>query len=64
MGSGSVRLVIEPIDLTHPWVPTEIQGNSQRRWKNHTFEIDRVSKDFRLRLEIVPRSEVIMFNYY
>ena len=55
MNRGSIRIVIEPVGTrASSWVPAEIVGDNERKWIHHTFDIDRVSKDFRILLEIVP----------
>lgn len=42
MGDGSIRIVIEPVShRSNSWVPSEIAGDNLRKWKYHTFDIDR-----------------------
>jgi len=39
---GSIRIVIEPVGTKqNSWVPAEIAGDDLRRWKYHSFDIDR-----------------------
>ncbi|XP_070504088.1 tyrosine-protein kinase receptor-like [Chironomus tepperi] len=55
MMQGTIRIVIEPAaSVENSWVPAEIMGDDLRKWKYHTFEIDRVTFDFRILFEIVP----------
>lgn len=56
MMHGTLRLVIVPQNShTSSWVPTEIFGNSHNSWQNYTFNIGRVSQDFHILLEVVPK---------
>lgn len=42
MMHGTIRIVIEPAaSVENSWVPAEIMGDDLRKWKYHTFEIDR-----------------------
>lgn len=42
MLKGSIKIVIEPVgSRDNSWVPAEIMGDDLRKWKFHTFEIDR-----------------------
>lgn len=42
MSRGTIRIVIEPLSArSDPWVPSEILGNDLRKWRYHTFDIDR-----------------------
>lgn len=42
MLDGLIRIVIEPVSpRSDSWVPSEIVGDNLRKWKYHTFDIDR-----------------------
>lgn len=42
MMHGTIRIVIEPAaSVENSWVPAEIMGDDLRKWKYHTFDIDR-----------------------
>lgn len=42
MLKGSIKIVIEPVgSRDNSWVPAEIMGDDLRKWRFHTFEIDR-----------------------
>jgi hypothetical protein len=41
MDAGMFRIVIETVPPKNSsWVPAEILGDDERKWKYHTFEID------------------------
>lgn len=52
--NGKFRIVIEPVNKS-AWVPTERSGNDLRRWTELMFPIGRVSQEFRILLEVVPK---------
>lgn len=41
MNHGTIKIVIERIKPAGSWVPAEIIGDDFRKWKYHTFEIDK-----------------------
>ncbi|XP_002006595.2 ALK tyrosine kinase receptor [Drosophila mojavensis] len=55
MSHGLSRVVVEPL---HPqessWVPAEIQGDNFRQWTHKLFRLGRISRDFRIKFEVVP----------
>lgn len=57
--NGKFRIVIEPVNkpdvTTSAWVPIERNGNDLRRWTELSFPIGRVSQEFRILLEVVPK---------
>lgn len=65
MQMGSLRIIIEPLNMydsqhrQHPaassWVPAEYGGNDYRHWEQFQFAIGRVTQDFRILFEVVPR---------
>lgn len=60
MQMGSLRIIIEPLNTydspsASSWVPAEVPGNDFRHWQHIQFSIGRVSQDFRVLLEVVPR---------
>lgn len=57
MQNGSLKIVIEPQNAPEStsWVPTEIAGNDLRQWQQHHFGVGRVSQDFQIVFEVVPR---------
>lgn len=61
MGMGHLRIVIEPLNAydstsaASSWVPVEISGNDLRRWDRFQFPIGRVSQDFQILFEVVPK---------
>lgn len=57
---GKLRIVIEPVNLydaitASSWVPIERDGNDNTHWIEMTFPIGRVSQDFRILFEVVPK---------
>lgn len=57
---GSLRIIIEPLNMydspaASSWVPAEYGGNDYRHWEQFQFAIGRVSQDFRILFEVVPR---------
>lgn len=53
---GSLRIVIEPQNsLESSWVPAEVPGNDLRHWQIIHFRIGRVSQDFQVLFEVVPK---------
>ncbi|XP_055839664.1 tyrosine-protein kinase receptor [Episyrphus balteatus] len=56
MSHGLSRIVVEPLHSTEsPWVPTELAGNNFRHWEHQVYRIGRITRDFRIAFEIVPR---------
>lgn len=56
MAYGSIKIVIVPLDQPDAsWVPTEIMGDNLNKWGLYTFKIGRVSKDFKILLEVTPK---------
>lgn len=56
MAHGSIRVVIAPQKSKFAsWVPTEILGNNNNNWDLYMFSIGRVSQDFHVLLEVVPK---------
>lgn len=58
--NGKLRIVIEPVNsydatTASSWVPIERNGNDDRKWTELTFPIGRVSQDFRILFEVVPK---------
>lgn len=60
MQNGSLKIVIEPQNApeSSSWVPAEIAGNDLRQWQEMHFRIGRVSQDFQIVFEVVPRGLV------
>lgn len=61
MQNGSLKIVIEPQnapDSSSSWVPAEIAGDDLRQWQQMHFRIGRVSQDFQIVFEVVPRGLV------
>lgn len=40
MDHGTLRIVIESVSSSSSWVPSEIYGDDEKKWKYHTFDID------------------------
>ncbi|KAG4074940.1 hypothetical protein HA402_009365, partial [Bradysia odoriphaga] len=57
MQNGSLKIVIEP-QSSSSWVPAEIAGNDLRQWQQMHFRIGRVSQDFQIVFEVMPRGLV------
>lgn len=57
MQNGSLKIVIEP-QSSSSWVPAEIAGNDFRQWQLMHFPIGRVSQDFQIVFEVMPRGLV------
>lgn len=59
MAMGRLRIVIEPIHLheSSSWVPVEIEGKDlqNRKWYPIQLTIGRVSQDFKILFEVVPK---------
>lgn len=57
MSHGSLRIVIEPQHTQDrsSWVPAEVAGNNLRHWEIMKFRIGRISQDFRVLFEVVPK---------
>lgn len=60
MAMGHLRIVIEPLNTyesspASSWVPVEVNGNDLRRWDRFQFPIGRVSQDFQILFEVVPK---------
>lgn len=59
MAMGNLRIVIEPLNSyessASSWVPVEISGNDLRRWDRFQFPIGKVSQDFQILFEVVPK---------
>lgn len=60
MSMGQLRIVIEPSNSyeslsASSWVPVEVNGNDFRRWDRMLFPIGRVSQDFHILFEVVPK---------
>lgn len=60
MTMGHLRIVIEPLNsyqsaASSSWVPVEYSGNDFRRWDRYTFAIGKVSQDFQILFEVVPK---------
>lgn len=58
--NGKLRIVIEPVNsydaTASSWVPIERNGNDNRKWSELTFPIGRVSQEFRILFEVVPKN--------
>lgn len=53
---GSLRIVIVPQNRHESsWVPAEVAGNDLRQWQLMHFRIGRVSQDFQILFEVVPK---------
>ncbi|KAM7344585.1 anaplastic lymphoma kinase [Cochliomyia hominivorax] len=56
MNHGLSRVVVEPLHSHESsWVPAEIVGDNYRQWERKVFRLGRISQDFRLVFEIVPK---------
>ncbi|XP_073844464.1 anaplastic lymphoma kinase isoform X3 [Musca autumnalis] len=56
MSHGLSRVVVMPLhSQENSWVPAEIVGDNYRTWDKKSFRLGRISRDFRLVFEIVPK---------
>ncbi|XP_075168825.1 anaplastic lymphoma kinase [Haematobia irritans] len=56
MSHGLSRVVVELLhSQENSWVPAEIVGDNYRQWSKKSFRLGRISRDFRLVFEIVPK---------
>ncbi|XP_011203998.2 tyrosine-protein kinase receptor [Bactrocera dorsalis] len=56
MSHGLSRVVVEPMDSQESsWVPAEIVGDNYRQWGRKFYRLGRISRDFRIVFEIVPK---------
>ncbi|KAL9915872.1 anaplastic lymphoma kinase isoform 1-T8 [Glossina fuscipes fuscipes] len=56
MSHGLFSVVVEPLhSQENPWVPAEIVGDNYRQWSRKFFKLGRITRDFRIVFEIVPK---------
>ncbi|XP_037948147.1 ALK tyrosine kinase receptor [Teleopsis dalmanni] len=56
MSHGLSRVVVEPLHSQESaWVPAEILGDNFRQWGRKFYRLGRISRDFRIVFEIVPK---------
>ncbi|XP_067626535.1 tyrosine-protein kinase receptor isoform X2 [Eurosta solidaginis] len=56
MSHGLSRVVVEPMHSQESsWVPAEIVGDNYRQWGRKFYRLGRISRDFRIVFEIVPK---------
>lgn len=56
MSHGLFSVVVEPLhSQENSWVPSEIVGDNYRQWSRKFFKLGRISRDFRIVFEIVPK---------
>ena len=56
MSHGLSRVVVEPLHSQESsWVPAEIVGDNYRQWEKKIYRLGRITRNFRLGFEIVPK---------
>ncbi|XP_053962484.1 tyrosine-protein kinase receptor [Anastrepha ludens] len=56
MSHGVSRVVVEPMHSQEsPWVPAEIVGDNYRQWGRKFYRLGRITRDFRIIFEVVPK---------
>ncbi|XP_017466502.1 PREDICTED: ALK tyrosine kinase receptor [Rhagoletis zephyria] len=56
MSHGLSRVVVEPLHSQESsWVPAEVVGDNYRQWSRKFYRLGRISRDFRIVFEIVPK---------